>query len=344
MIKALKILEKNIVNEFKGKKILITGGTGSIGVGLIKQLIKCKPRAIRIFTNDENSIFEVKRIIGENSTCTFFVGDVRDRDRLNLAIRDVDIVFHAAAMKHIDICEQNPFDAVKTNVIGTSNVLDASLIENISKFILISTDKATHPTTTLGASKLLAERLTLNASSYRGTGKTIFAIVRFGNVIGSRGSVFQIFLQQIRDGIPLTVTDARMTRFIMSISEAASMILKVTHIARDGEIFVLKMPSVRIENLAKSMIHTYSKRYPHIKNLPSIKISKSRERERFHELLITSDELPFCHDVGSMYKISTERNKKNIPFTQFNSDTATRISQKQILRVINELLDEYLSS
>ena len=148
---------------------------------------------------------------------------------MNLAIRNIDIVFHAAAMKHIDICEQNPFDAVKTNVIGTSNLFEAALMENISKFIFISTDKITNPTSTLGASKLLAERLTHNASVYRGGGKTVFAIVRFGNVIGSRGSVFQIFLHQIKNETPLTVTDARMTRFIMSISQAASLILKVTN-------------------------------------------------------------------------------------------------------------------
>ena len=338
----MQVLEKNIINEFRGKKILVTGGTGSIGLGLIKQLMKCKPSNIRIFSNDENSIFEVKRAVGENPILTFLVGDVRDKERLNLAIKNIDVVFHAAAMKHIDICEQNPFDAVKTNVIGTSNILEASLMENVSKFILISTDKATNPTSTLGASKLLAERLTLNASSYRGTGKTTFAIVRFGNVIGSRGSVFQIFLHQIRQGLPVTVTDARMTRFIMSIAEAAYLILKVTHIAKDGEIFVLKMPSVRIEDLAKGMKEVCSTKFSHNKNSSPVRISKSRERERFHEFLITQDELPFCHDIGMMYKVSKERNKKKIPFAQFSSETATRISKERLRRIINELLDEYL--
>lgn len=338
----MKDLEKNLRKEFNGKKILITGGTGSIGIGLIKQLIKYEPKSIRILTNDENSIFEVKRAIGNNPAFTFIVGDVRDRERLNLAIRNIDTVFHAAAMKHVDICEQNPFDAVKTNVIGTSNILEASLIENVSKFVLISTDKATNPTSTLGASKLLAERLTLNASVYRGTGNTKFAIVRFGNVIGSRGSVFQIFLHQIRNRLPLTVTDARMTRYIMSISEAAFMILKVTHIANDGEIYILKMPSVRIEDLAKGMIDIFHSRFPDSKNIPPIKISKTREGERFEEFLITQDELPYCHDNGDMYKISREMNKNTMSFTQFNSRTAEPISQKKLHKVINELLDEYM--
>lgn len=337
-------LEKTLAKEFKDKKILITGGTGSIGLGIIKQLIKFKPSAIRIFTNDENSIFEVKNILGNNPIFTFMVGDVRDKDRLNLAIRDVDIVYHAAAMKHIDICEQNPFDAVKTNVIGTSNILEASLIENVSKFVLISTDKATHPTTTLGASKLLAERLTLDASAYRGMGKTIFSIVRFGNVIGSRGSVFQIFLQQLKKKIPLTVTDVRMTRFIMSISEAAYMILKVTSISKDGETFILKMPSIRIEDLAKEMIHVYHTRFPNEKNLPPIKISKARERERLHECLITGDETPYCIDIKDMYKIARTKSEKKMSVDQFSSETAPKISHERLHKIIDELLDEYTSN
>ncbi len=328
--------------EFTGKNILITGGTGSIGLGLIKELIKHKPRAIRIFTNDENSIFESKRIIGNNPIFTFMMGDVRDRDRLNLAIRNTDIVFHAAAMKHVDICEQNPFDAVKTNVIGTSNILEAALLEDVSKFILISTDKATNPTSTLGASKLLAERLTAKASSYRGRGRTTFAKVRFGNVIGSRGSVFQIFLEQIRKGLPVTVTDKRMTRFIMSIPEAASLILKITHIAKDGEIFILKMPSVRITELAKGVLDVYSKRYGTNKTKKSpIRISTAREGERFHEYLISPGEVQFCHDLGNMYKISREINNKKISVQGLGSETAPKISQEKIYKIINELLDEY---
>jgi UDP-N-acetylglucosamine 4,6-dehydratase/5-epimerase len=328
--------------EFAGKNILITGGTGSIGLGLIRELIKQKPRAIRIFTNDENSIFETRRIIGNNPIFTFMMGDVRDRDRLNLAIRNADIVFHAAAMKHVDICEQNPFDAVKTNVIGTSNILEAALLEDVSKFILISTDKATNPTSTLGASKLLAERLTAKASSYRGRGKTTFATVRFGNVIGSRGSVFQIFLEQIRKGLPITVTDKRMTRFIMSISEAASLILKITHIAKDGEIFILKMPSVRITDLAKGVLDVYHKRHgANMMKVPSIRISTAREGERFHEYLISPGEIPLCHDLGNMYKIAREVNKKQISVEQFSSETAQKISQEKLHKIINELLNEF---
>ena len=331
----------NLLKEFKGKNILITGGTGSIGMGLAKQLAKYNPKEIRIFSNDENSIFEAKENLGANHVYKLMVGDVRDKDRLNLAIRNVDIVFHTAAMKHITICEDNPFDAVKTNVVGTSNILEASIIEEVEKFVFISTDKATNPTSTLGGSKLLAERLTLDAGTYAGKGKTKFAIVRFGNVLGSRGSVFQIFQNQIKMKKPLTVTDKRMTRFIMSISEAASMILKVTKILKDGEIYILKMPSIRIEDLAKGMLHVYGSRFPDYRNTSSLKITKPRG-ERFHELLITNEEMPFCHDIGDMYKISKTENKKQLLRKEFSSETASRISQSKLHKTINELINEYV--
>ena len=331
----------DLSREFKGKNILITGGTGSIGMGLAKQLLRYNPKEIRIFSNDENSIFEAKENLGVNHIYKFMVGDVRDKDRLNLAIRNVDIVFHTAAMKHIAICEDNPFDAVKTNVIGTSNILEASIIEEVEKFVFISTDKATNPTSTLGGSKLLAERLTLDAGTYAGKGKTKFAIVRFGNVLGSRGSVFQIFQNQIKMKKPLTVTDKRMTRYIMSISEAASMILKVTKILAGGEIYILKMPSVRIEDLAKGIIHVYGLRFPDYRNTSSLKITKPRG-ERFHELLITNEEKLFCHDIGDMYKISKTENKKQLPYNEFSSETASKISQSKLHKIINELIDEYV--
>ena len=241
-------------------------------------------------------------------------------------------------MKHIDICEENPFDAIKTNVIGTSNMLEASILEGISKFVFISTDKATNPTTTLGASKLLAERLTLDAGTYSGNQKMIFSLVRFGNVIGSRGSIFQIFHQQLKKNLPLTVTDSRMTRFIMSIPDAASMILKIGHVAKDSEIFILKMPTVKIEDLAKTMIQVHKEKNK-LAIDPTIEISKVRCYERFHEFLVTNDEMQFCHDIGHMYKITKKQAKHTISPKDVNSATATRISKKKLHQVINELFN-----
>ena len=335
----MKKTEQSLANEFRNKVIFVTGGTGSIGVALVKKLIEYKPKTIRILTNDENSIYEMKKTIKKNNIVTYMFGDIREKDRINLAIRGVDIVFHAAAMKHIDICEQNPFDAVKTNVIGTSNLLEAALIEDISKFIFISTDKTANPSTTLGASKLLAERLTLNANSYRGKGKTVFSIVRFGNVIGSRGSVFQTFLRQIKRNEAITVTDTRMTRFIISVNDAVALILKVVKVARDKEIYILKMPSVRIEKLAKTMLDIYQNK-KRVKVNSKLKISKTREYEKLNELLITKKELVFCHDMGNVYKITNERNKKIINYDNFNSDTTKKISDNSLKKLILNLLKE----
>ena len=335
-------MNNNILKEFKNKSILITGGTGSIGIGLIKELNQYQPKTIRILTNDENSLFELKEKFGERKNMTYIIGDVRDKQRLDVALRNIDIVFHAAAMKHVDICEQNPFDAVKTNVYGTSNIIEASLVENISKFILISTDKATNPTTTLGASKLLAERLTINAVSYNGQGKTKFGIVRFGNVIGSRGSVFQIFFRRIQNNLPLNVTDENMTRFIMSISEAASMILDVTTKIDRGEVFVLKMPSVKIKDLAEVMIEVYQKKF-NSKNAPPIKISKVREREKLFEMLVTKEEISHCRDLGKMYKISPEKNASPPKIEDFSSETSKYISRIELKKLVSELFDEYLN-
>ena len=331
-------ISKVIKNAYKNKGILVTGGTGSIGSALVKQLISCKPKSIKVLTNDENSIFDSGKIIGENKLIRYIVGDIRDKERCQLALRNVDIVFHAAAMKHIDICEENPFDAVKTNVIGTSNMLEASILAGVSKFVFISTDKATNPTSTLGASKLLAERLTLVAGTYSENQKMIFSVARFGNVIGSRGSIFQIFHQQLKKNLPLTVTDSRMTRFIMSLSDAASMILKIGQVAKDSEIFILKMPTVKIEDLAKTMIQVHKEKNK-LAIDPTIEISKVRGYERFHEFLVTNDEMQFCHDIGYMYKITKKQAKHTISPKDINSATATRISKKKLHQVINELFN-----
>ena len=326
-------------NAYKNKNILVTGGTGSIGSALVRQLLSCKPKSIKVLTNDENSIFDSGKIVGENKLIKYIVGDIRDKERCQLALRNVDIVFHAAAMKHIDICEENPFDAVKTNVIGTSNMLEASILAGVSKFVFISTDKATNPTSTLGASKLLAERLTLVAGTYSENQKMIFSVARFGNVIGSRGSIFQIFHQQLKKNLPLTVTDSRMTRFIMSLSDAASMILKIGQVAKDSEIFILKMPTVKIEDLAKTMIQVHKEKNK-LAIDPTIEISKVRGYERFHEFLVTNDEMQFCYDIGDMYKITKKQVKHTISLKDVNSSTAPRISKDKLHQVINELFGE----
>jgi FlaA1/EpsC-like NDP-sugar epimerase len=237
---------------YKDKTLLVTGGAGSIGSELVRTLLDMGPKAIRVLDNNETGLFDLGQEL-KSKKIRLLVGDVRDRDRLNRAFEGVDIVFHAAALKHVPLCEFNPFDAVKTNVLGTQNVLDAAIDEEVDRLILISTDKAVNPTNVMGATKLLAERLTISANYYKGAKKTVLSCVRFGNVLGSRGSVVPLFKKQIANGEPLTITDPAMTRFIMDIPKAIKLILKAAEIAKGGEIFILKMPVIKISHLAEAM-------------------------------------------------------------------------------------------
>ncbi|MHA1353337.1 MAG: SDR family NAD(P)-dependent oxidoreductase [Candidatus Heimdallarchaeaceae archaeon] len=214
-------------NIFKEKTILITGGTGTIGSALCKELLKYNPKQIRIYSRDDTKQFDLASELDEYENIRYLIGDVRDRERLFRATEGVDYIFHVAALKHVGICEYNPFESIKTNVIGTQNTIDAAIKNNIDKYLLISTDKATNPTNTMGATKLLAERLTVSANLYKGVAETKFSVVRFGNVFFSRGSVIPLFIKQIKKKKEITITDKEMTRFIMSIEEAAEFLLKL---------------------------------------------------------------------------------------------------------------------
>src|SRR3989344_4024014 len=202
------------------KVILVTGGVGSIGSELVKKILELSPKQIRILDNNEFGLFTAKQAYAGRSDLRYLLGDVRDKDRVNWAMRGINTVFHAAALKHVALNEYSPFESVKTNVIGTQNLLEATLNHQVTTFINISTDKAANPTSTMGASKLLAERLTAGAAQYQGENKTIFASVRFGNVLNSSGSAVPIFLDQIKTGGPVTVTDNNMVRYFMTIPAA----------------------------------------------------------------------------------------------------------------------------
>ena len=189
-----------MANEFKNRRILVTGGTGSIGAAIVKALLKTEPRQVRVFSRDETKQFELMHAIGQGKPINFLIGDVRDKERLNLAMENIDVVFHAAALKHVLACERNPFEAVKTNVQGTQNVIDCAYANQVDKVIMISTDKATDPTNVMGCTKLLAEKLILASFLYKGEKRTKFCCVRFGNVLASRGSVVPLFVNQIKCG------------------------------------------------------------------------------------------------------------------------------------------------
>ena len=283
-------------NKLNGKTILVSGGTGSIGSVLVEQLLKnFSPKQVRIFDNHEVGLFEAIRKYPNNRKLRFFLGDVRDKNRVTTALEGVDIAFHAAALKHVNLNEYSPFESVKTNVIGTQNMLEAALENKIEVFINVSTDKAANPTSTMGASKLLAERLTTGMEYYKGRQKTIFASVRFGNVLNSSGSVMPIFLDQIENGGPVTVTDKRMVRYFMTTEEAVKLIFKATNTACGGEVFILKMPALKIWDLAEAMISKFSQKKLTIKEVGK------RPGEKLFEKIVTRTEAEQALELKEMY-------------------------------------------
>lgn len=289
-------------HKYENKNILVTGGVGTIGKALVQKLLNEKPRSIRVLDIDENRLFKTTQS-KNSSKIRSFIGDIRDKDRVKRAIKGTDIVFHAAALKQVPLCEYNAFEAVKTNVIGTQNLIDVAIDENIDKFITISTDKAVNPINVMGATKLLAERLTISANIYKGKSDTRFSCCRFGNVLNSRGSVIPLFINQIKTQKKITITDERMTRFIMTLEKAVDLVLEVGKISNGGEIFILKMPAVKISQLAEALIEQVSEKYS--LNPEEIKIEHIGKRpgEKLSENLITPSEYVNCYESEKMYLV-----------------------------------------
>ena len=324
---------------YKNKVLLVTGGAGSIGSEITKKVLEYNPSVIRVLDNNETALFELEEELNSNKLRVFY-GDVRDKDRLKRAFDNVDIIFHAGALKHVPLCEFNPFDAVKTNIIGTQNVLDVALDRDVEKVIFVSTDKAVNPINVMGATKLLAERLTISANHYTGDKDTIFSCVRFGNVLNSRGSVIPVFKIQIKNGGPVKITDKEMTRFIMGIPEAVELILKAGQMAKGEDIFILKMPSTNIMDLAEVMIENLAKIYDQIPEEIEIEIIGKRVGEKMYEELMTADESLYAIDDGELF-ILNSNNQVNLNNTmEYNSDYVDKLSKNQIRDIINDTLFE----
>lgn len=291
---------EEIKEFYKDKVILVTGGCGSIGSEIVRKLISSDIKAIRIFDNNESKLFDLDQDL--NSTkIRPFIGDVRDKDRLSIAMENVDIVFHAAALKHVPLCEYNPFEAVKTNIIGTENVINTALQEEIEKLIFISTDKAVNPTNVMGATKLLAEKLTVSSNYFKGWKKTKLCTVRFGNVLNSNGSVIPLFKKQIQNGGPVTITEPDMTRFFMTIPKAIELVLKAGILSEGGEIFIFKMPTVKIIDLAKSIIKIYASVYGFDESEIEIKKIGKRPGEKMHEELLNEIDAENTYENDEMF-------------------------------------------
>ena len=303
------------MNIFEDKDILVTGGCGSIGSEIVRQLIPLKPQRIRVLDNSESGHFHL------NQSCNSpkirnLIGDIRDRDRVFRAAEGVDMIFHAAALKHVPFCEYNPFEAVYTNVIGTKHVIEAAIDHDVKIVVGVSTDKAVSPINTMGATKLLSERIITNAPL--GISNARFSCVRFGNVLDSVGSVIPIFRHQIKQGGPVTITSEEMTRFFMTIPQAVRLILDAAGIMKGREIFILKMKGMRITDLANVMIKELAPKFHFSPDDIDVKIIGMRPGEKLYEALFTEEERPFISELDNMFVL------RNSPYDNFNPNESAK--------------------
>jgi FlaA1/EpsC-like NDP-sugar epimerase len=290
-----------MLNTFKGKKILITGGVGTVGLELVSQLLKFDPKVIRVFDQNETELFFVNERYKNDKRIRCFLGNVRDKKRLKRAIENIDIVFHLAALKHVIICEYNPFEAVQTNLMGVEYLIDAAIDEDVDTVIFTSSDKAVNPTNVMGSSKLMGERLFSSANDIKGNRKTTFATVRFGNVAGSNGSVFHIFKEQIKNGGPVTITDNNMSRFVMSVEESARLVTKACLVALGGEVFITKMTALSILDLADVMINELAPKHGHKpEDIKKVEIG-IKPGEKIYEELMTEEEVSRSLELEDMF-------------------------------------------
>ena len=319
-------------------KILITGGTGSFGNQFLKKIVDSKKYSeIRIFSRDEKKQNEMRK---NNSypNVNFFIGDVRDPDSLENVIQGVDFIFHAAALKQVPSCEFFPIEAVKTNILGTNNVLSSASKNQVKKVVILSTDKAAYPINAMGMSKALMEKVMVAKSKSLDSNKTVFCGTRYGNVMASRGSVIPLFVQQIKQNKPLTITEGSMTRFMMNLNSAVDLVDYALENGSQGEIFVQKSPAIEIRVLAESIIDLY-------KSKSSINEIGIRHGEKMHETLITKEEMLLSVDLGEYYKIcpdSRDLNYENYFSSgnqqklgdDYTSENTTRLTKEQMIELL----------
>jgi len=281
--------------DLNGSTILLTGGTGSFGNAFVERVTHCWPEAtIRVYSRDELKQSEMRTKFGD-AQMRYLIGDVRDRSRMTRAVEGADIVVHAAAMKQVPACEYNPFEAVRTNVLGAQHVVDAAIDARVKRVVALSTDKAVNPVNLYGATKLCAEKIFVQGNAYAATRQTRISCVRYGNVVGSRGSVVPVFREQLQRDGRITITDDRMTRFWITLPQAVDLVLHALDNMEGGEIFIPKIPSMRVADLAEAIAPGAPRDVVGI-----------RPGEKLHELLITSDEARHAIDAGSVYLVMPE--------------------------------------
>lgn len=312
-------MNSKIKKFYKNKSILVTGGTGTIGSALVLELLKYRCKVIRVLSNDENSLFDLsekvkifsKDIPIQNfnedmlkKKIRYFLGDIREYERCEEVTRDVDIVIHAAAIKHVNIAEYNPYEVTKTNVLGTENILRASIANEVSKFLLISTDKVVSPVNVMGISKLQSEKIAINAEETKGKSKIRVSCVRFGNILGSRGSVVPKYINLIKNKKNIIVNHADMSRFVMTINDCTKMILKAIYLTKGKEIFVLKsMKCFKILDLANELVKYFKN------NKSKVVVKNNFNNEKLYEELFNLDEINYIFDENGFYVIKNRINK-----------------------------------
>jgi UDP-glucose 4-epimerase len=324
---------------FKNKKLLITGGTGSFGNAVLEKFIHSNIKEITIFSRDEKKQDDLRRK-HNSSKIKFYIGDIRDKDSLISVTRGIDFIFHAAALKQVPSCEFFPMEAVKTNVIGTENLLEAAILNNVKKVICLSTDKAVYPINAMGISKGMMEKVLVSKS--RNSNKTLIIGTRYGNVLASRGSVVPLFDEQINKKIPITITDPKMTRFIMSLEDAVELVLYAFENGKGGDIFVQKAPASTILDLCNS-----------IKRLKGevdykVKIIGTRHGEKLHETLCSREEMLVAEDLGNYFRIPSDNRDLNYPaffdkgdkrmsqMEDFNSSNTNQLNADELDKILKE--------
>lgn len=327
--------QNDLHHFFRNKKILVTGGTGSIGEKIVSTLLQYDPQQVVIFSKDDSNQYLMQQKYNHPSL-HFCLGDIRDKQRVEYITRGIDYIFHAAALKQVPVCEDNPYEAVKTNIIGSENLIRASILNQVKKVVNISTDKAINPSNTMGATKLIAEKLFKQANTMLKNRGTRFCSVRFGNVIGSRGSVLPIFLEQARKGLPLTITDLNMTRFVMTIEQAANLTLKALYYCTQGETYILRMDAFTMEQLIEAV-----KIFCKNEGLPacSIKHIGIRSGEKLHEELLTIDEANSALEDAELYVIPPVEKQS---FLHFKKAQHVARSSDQIPSLTASRLLQYL--
>jgi len=335
---------------FKRMRVMVTGCCGTVGCELVQQLLEVFSVGELVgLDNNESELFFLEQRNYRFPHSRFFLADVRDKEKLSRTMHGIDIVFHAAAFKHVIMCERSPFEAVQTNILGVENVIMAAFENKVQRVIFTSSDKAVNPTSVMGTSKLMGERLMTAANSNQRKEGTIFASTRFGNVLGSRGSVIPIFREQIRRGGPVTLTAPAMTRFIMSIQEAVRLVIDSAMLACGGEVFVTKMPVIRIKDLAEVMIKELSSSYGHVPEAIDIEVIGAKPGEKLYEELMSHEEIRRAYELELYFAVMPAFTAlyRNITYdfpwivseavdTPYNSDSETPLDYAQLSQFLKD--------